>query len=188
MPSSEFTNIPLILQYAKCQKPTSILDVGVGCGKYGMLFREYLDGHWFGKAFHNPSTWSIRMIGVEVFAEYITPVHAYLYTDIWTGDFNEILPSIHERFDMILFGDVLEHFEKEKALQLVRDCKRILADNGSIVISTPNFDTNLTRENGVFGNIYECHRCRLSATDFDNLGYSVQVDSDRLLTVFLENK
>ncbi|MGF9965198.1 hypothetical protein [Bacillus rhizoplanae] len=43
MPSSIYQAIPDILQHIIVEEPMSILDVGVGFGKYGLLLREALD-------------------------------------------------------------------------------------------------------------------------------------------------
>lgn len=41
-------------------------------------------------------------------------------------------------FDVVFLGDLIEHVNDPKAI--VRECRRILGQNGSVVISTPNLD------------------------------------------------
>ncbi len=43
MPSSRPNTIPTVIHLVRQLKPKSILDVGVGFGKWGHLFREYTD-------------------------------------------------------------------------------------------------------------------------------------------------
>ena len=43
MPSSRPNTIPTVIHIVKQLRPSSILDVGVGFGKWGHLFREYTD-------------------------------------------------------------------------------------------------------------------------------------------------
>ena len=43
MPSSRPNTIPTVIHLVRQIKPKSILDVGVGFGKWGHLFREYTD-------------------------------------------------------------------------------------------------------------------------------------------------
>jgi len=187
MPSSEPCNIPIILEFLRRRSITSILDVGVGCGKYALLFREYLDGHWTGCAFHDPTTWKIRLIGVEAFPEYLTPVHEYLYDSILIGDYEEVIHKINQMFDLMFFGDVLEHFNKGTALRLIHESCQMLNPGGLMVISTPNFDTNLNPNRiGACENNYELHKCRLYPADFNLPGFKIRIDEGRLLTVFME--
>ena len=63
--------------------PKSVLDVGVGFGKYGVLCREYLE-LWDGRGEY--SQFLRRIDGVEVFANYITPLHKYVYDKVYTQD------------------------------------------------------------------------------------------------------
>jgi hypothetical protein len=43
MPTSDVCNVPSILTVVGNLQPQSILDIGCGFGKYGMLMREYLE-------------------------------------------------------------------------------------------------------------------------------------------------
>jgi hypothetical protein len=43
MPSSRPTTIPVVIHLLRQIRPRSILDVGIGFGKWGHLFREYTD-------------------------------------------------------------------------------------------------------------------------------------------------
>ncbi len=43
MPTSRFQVIPDILSLLQREQPRSILDVGVGFGKYGLLIRDILE-------------------------------------------------------------------------------------------------------------------------------------------------
>ena len=43
--------------------PTSVLDIGIGFGKYGFLCREYLET-WKGNTY--PNQWKVRIDGIEV--------------------------------------------------------------------------------------------------------------------------
>src|SRR5262245_23881925 len=81
MPSSRPNTIPTVIHLIRQLKPQSILDVGIGFGKWGHLFREYTDIH---EAEHEPAryerqNWRVRIDGIEGFARYVTPMHRYLY-------------------------------------------------------------------------------------------------------------
>jgi len=181
MPSSDPMMISRIVQIVQAINPQSILDVGVGCGKYGMLFREYLDGHWTKSAFHDQSTWKRLIIGMEVHKEYITPVHDYLYDEILICDAFDWFMNQAGKFDMIFMGDVIEHFPMVDGVRLLQ---KIHADwlnpNGHILITTPNFKTQINNESlAVFGNKHEVHRCRWGAKDFLDLFPTANIEEGK---------
>ncbi|MCI0745080.1 MAG: hypothetical protein L0Y58_06715, partial [Verrucomicrobia subdivision 3 bacterium] len=81
MPSSRPNTIPTVIHVVRQLKPASILDVGVGFGKWGHLFREYTD---ILEAEHDPKryqrrNWRVRIDGIEAHKAYLTPMHRFLY-------------------------------------------------------------------------------------------------------------
>jgi SAM-dependent methyltransferase len=54
------------------------------------------------------------------------------------SDFNEAFSSnfAGERFDCIIACEVIEHLDDPR--RFLKECRRLLADNGSILVSTPN--------------------------------------------------
>jgi len=183
MPSSDPNTIGQIMEIIREVQPKVVLDIGIGCGKYGMLIREYLDGHWTKRAFHDKETWQTVLVGMEVWEEYITPVHEYLYNEILICDAYQYLKECNHlgKFDLVLMGDVIEHFSREDGKELIgilRD--KWLNDGGHLVISTPNFQTQIDNEKlAVFGNKYEVHRCRWMRDDFRNLGMTYRIEEGR---------
>src|SRR5262245_47014859 len=113
MPSSRPNTIPTVIHLLRQLKPQSILDVGVGFGKWGHLFREYTD---ILEAEHEPAryrrkNWRVRIDGIEGHAAYLTPMHRFLYNRIHVGDAAHLLPKLSS-YDLIFLGDVIEHFDK----------------------------------------------------------------------------
>lgn len=170
-------------------QPKNVLDIGIGCGKYGMLMREYLDGHWTHGAFHKKDTWKTTIVGMEIWEEYITPIHEYLYDEILICDaYDWIMNHNHiGTFDLILMGDVIEHFPKEQGKELIKKINaKWLSPKGHLVVSTPNFQTQINNEAvAVFGNKHEVHRCRWTLNDFRGLGMCYHIDEGRHLVVDL---
>src|SRR6266478_5611788 len=120
MPSSRPNPIPTIIHLVRQLKPRSILDVGVGFGKWGHLFREYTD---ILEAEHDPARyqrahWNVRIDGIEGYASYITEMHRFLYNEIFVGNALELIRTV-PRYDLIFLGDIIEHFEKTDGLQLL---------------------------------------------------------------------
>src|SRR6266545_5686189 len=96
MPSSRPNTIPTVIHLIRQLKPKSILDVGVGFGKWGHLFREYTD---INEAENDPGRyqrkkWRVRIDGIEGYAPYLTPMHRYLYNNIHVGDATKLLNKL----------------------------------------------------------------------------------------------
>lgn len=89
MPTSYPENISSIICFIRHLKPKSVLDIGPGFGKYGLLCREYLD--IWNKWTYSKDKWDIRIDAIEAFANYITPVHKYIYNNIYIGDAKELI-------------------------------------------------------------------------------------------------
>src|SRR5215216_7603641 len=106
MPSSRPNTIPTVIHLLKQLEPQSILDIGVGFGKWGHLFREYTD---IQQAEEDPQryqrqNWKVRIDGIEGYAEYLTDMHRYLYNNIYTGDAIELLRGL-PTYDLVFLGD-----------------------------------------------------------------------------------
>ena len=161
MPSSQHYHISKIMDVIIHLNPMSILDIGTGFGKYGVLCREYLE-LWDGR--HNYSQFLRRIDGVEVFGDYITPLHKFVYNNIYINDIMEVLDKIEFRYNLVLLIDVLEHFEKHQGETLLR---KILHTSDGVLISTPKEPSS---QKDAFGNIHETHRSRWTKDDLNKLG------------------
>ncbi len=149
MPSSYPEQIPIIIDILMRLRPRSILDIGVGFGKYGFLAREYLE--IWGKD-TGYKDFKLRIDGVEPFNEYITPCHRYIYNNIYTTSALEFVNKQSTSYDLVLLIDVLEHLEKKKGEMLLND---LLQKNRNVLISTPKI---FHRQGAVYSNTYEVHR------------------------------
>jgi methyltransferase family protein len=151
LPSSPYTHISKVMDIIYKLSPNSILDVGAGFGKYGLLCREYLE-LWDGR---NKYHEFIRRIdGVEVYQKYITPVHEFVYNNIYSEDITVLIDKIDYRYDLVLLIDVLEHFDKPTGQSLL---EKLLRQNNGVLISTPK---NPSAQTEVFENVYETHRAK----------------------------
>lgn len=153
MPSSDYRQIPIVVQTYWEFHPESILDIGCGWGKYGFLAREYLrDCPWMGTGWKTVK----RVDAVEVFENYITDLQRKIYDNIYIGDITEL--EVGE-YDLILLVDVIEHIEKTKALELVAKLKK----KGRLLIITPSeFCVHPPR----YGNKHEEHISHFTYEDF----------------------
>lgn len=157
MPSSNGNQINEILELMILTDPHVLLDIGAGFGKYGFLAREYLE-LWDGNENYHQRT--RKIIGIEAFADYLTPVHDFIYDEVHTGDALEICPTLDETIDLVLMIDVFEHFERKQGMELLA-CLRGKARN--ILISVPR---DLDDQGDAFGNPYEIHRYGWRKEDF----------------------
>jgi hypothetical protein len=162
MPNSPFSMMNGIMQTIDMVKPKSILDIGVGFGRAGFLIREYFDLKPDKKKGY--ADWSMQIDGIEIFEKYLTPVHKYIYNDMFIGEALDILRNNNLYYDMILVLDVIEHFRKQDGCELIKLCK---GRSPVTVISTPNI---YYKQGAEFYNTYETHLSGWDYSDFVNLG------------------
>lgn len=111
MPTSEAAQIPYVCEAMRRLDPVSIIDVGCGYGKYGVLAREYCDRlKWIDAVDVRPPRYKVY----DRFSE----------TDIRTACF------CTESYDLALLLDVIEHLEYDEGLRLLatltRGARRVL--------------------------------------------------------------
>lgn len=175
MPSSDAIQISQIMQLILETKPNSVLDIGVGFGKYGFLCREYLE-LWDGRNIYGD--WKHRIDGVEVYKHYITSLQNMIYDNIYIGNALYVLNEIDLLYDMILLIDILEHFTYKQGKALLNSCK---TKGKSIIISTPK---KVTPQKAVFGNVFEEHRFQWKLSHFKFLNFTV-IDNPKALILYI---
>jgi hypothetical protein len=144
-------------------RPRSVLDLGVGFGKYGVLLREKLD---IESGRLTPERWSVRIDGVEGFEGYCNPIHGFVYNRLWFEDFSKD-PDKYRDYDLVLLIDSLEHLDKpvgERVLQ------RLRINNRQMIVSCPDCDC---LQGAVNGNEYQRHRARWYRHEFVALGGNI---------------
>lgn len=157
VPTSYPHQLNQIVNLIRYTKPQSVLDIGVGFGKYGMLAREYLE---FGSTETGYGEWTHRIDGIEAFGDYLTPLHDYIYDEVFVGNALEILPTLEQRYDIILLIDVLEHFERDDGLRLLE----LMRERGrNYIVSTPR---HAGPQGAEYGNEWETHRSQWHPRDF----------------------
>ena len=166
MPSSQHYHISKIMDIIIHVNPMSVLDIGTGFGKYGVLCREYLE-LWDGRQKYE---FKKRIDCVEVFEEYITPLHKYIYNNIYNNNILDLVTDLDYRYDLILLIDVLEHFEKKEGSDLL---KTLVKNNKGVLVSTPK---KPSPQKDAFGNIYETHRSRWTNNDLRSIGECYFID------------
>ncbi len=159
MPSSTSESIPYEIEFIRKNRPqlSSVLDVGIGFGKGAFLIREYFDVKE--NKLYQPKDWKVKITGVEVYQAYLSELQRMLYNEILIGDIFKILPKLG-KYDLAIFGDIIEHFSKEQGLSLLHNMFEHVED---IVVITPNgFMTHPATGN----NTQEEHKSGWTLADF----------------------
>ena len=143
MPTSEYRQIPYVLDVIARERPHTVLDVGAGYGKYGFLAREFGDAE--------------RVDAIDV----VAPRFA-AYDHVWLGDLaapDTLLPSDAPRYDLALLIDVIEHFEKPLGYRVL---DTLVGRARRVLVTTPwGF-----RRQEIPGMPYETHRSGWHPWDF----------------------
>ncbi|WP_050613738.1 glycosyltransferase family 4 protein [Bacillus testis] len=163
MPTSWYQAVPAIIDLVMLDQPKSVLDIGIGFGKYGFLLREAFDIPY---ERYDKKAWLLQIDGIEGFEGYRNPIHDYVYDHVYYGKVSKVLPELTQSYDTLLLIDVLEHFDKEEGLQLIDQLLAIT--NTSLIVSTPIIPSV---QGDYLGNELETHRSRWSIVDFADYDY-----------------
>ena len=159
MPTSPYGHIEAFAAFLAKSRPGSILDIGLGNGKLGFVARDLLDVMLNERYLRQD--WKIRIDGIEVFGDYIQDHQRAIYDHIFIGDAFDVMDRLGT-YDMIILGDVLEHFPKERALEFLDKC--IAHADKNLAVFIPLGKT--WKQPAIYGNPYETHRSSWFFDDF----------------------
>lgn len=158
MGTSDSTQIPSIFKLVAEVNPKSILDVGVGRGRYGALFRLTFETD--NPHISDRSSWAVRIDGVEAFPEGIGEIQNSIYDRIIGQPIQQVVDDLGE-YDVILMADVIEHLEKEEGLAVLR--KLVTRAKARLIVATPN---GYYEQDEMYGNEFERHLSAWDPKDF----------------------
>jgi glycosyltransferase involved in cell wall biosynthesis len=159
MGTSNWQQIPFCIEAMMRIAPERVLDIGVGFGRWGMITREFCDV-WFGRVL--PPDWKVHVEGVEAFPKNINAYHSHFYDKVHIGDLRDLLPTFKDRWNLIIFGDVLEHFEKHEAIQLLHWAVGL---SDYVLVNIPLGDN--WQQDEAYDNPYERHLSQWTAEEFE---------------------
>ena len=136
MPHSDGANKPWSMKKIKEINPQTILDCGTGSGIYLDLIREHIGAN-------------VVVVGIEAWEPYIQEFNLNKrYDKLFQVDVRE-----HDDFnyDLVIFGDILEHMSKEDAIAL---WNKVSKQAKYALISIPIIHYP---QGASFGNPYEIH-------------------------------
>lgn len=174
MPISSWGNIPAVMNEIYRLQPKTVIDLGVGFGKWGTLAREVLD------AMHGrcrPDQWKVPIVGVEAWEAYQNPAWE-VYDAVGIYDFAKDPPR---GFDLVLMIDSLEHLEPEAGRAFLAE---LLEHNKHVIVSVP---IEYMPQGAAYGNKFETHRTHHSGAEFDQYQPTV-LHRDSVLTVSMKGK
>jgi len=111
MPYSAMVFDQMIAGLITMMKPTSVLDIGPGAGKYGLIVKALREG---GMEIES-------LAAVEIDESYIEQFKLNdIYDMVQLGD-AAMLPDVgpDAEWDLVILGDVLEHFRKSRGTDLM---------------------------------------------------------------------
>ena len=117
MATSSIGHVRHVMYHVITKSPKSVLDVGVGFGRWGFLCREMLDV-FPGRVVKGE--WKTRIEGIEVYEPYLQDHQRYIYDKIHIGNAKDVLKTLGH-YDVIIIGDMLEHLAKDDAWNLFHD-------------------------------------------------------------------
>ena len=181
MGTSNWQNISYCCELIHDLAPRRTLDIGIGTlGRWAMLVREFTDV-WQGHI--RPAEWQGRMDGIEAFPAQVTELHRLLYDRIFIGDAFEVIDTLGD-YDLVILGDVLEHFAADRALPMLGKC---LQRAPQVLVVTPLGALEEWPQGAEYGNPCEIHRVAFTAADFlDSKHWEVR--DHRLFRDFLDRE
>lgn len=152
MPFSSNTFDSLLVDHVNKLSPETILDVGAGAGKNGKLIRNFYKG---------------TLDAIEPYRDSIQEYSlGKIYNNIYQLGLKDYLDHYsHNRYDLIIFGDILEHLYKSQVIDYL---DYLVYRTKWIIIIWP---TNLVQDD-TLGSIYEIHRSNFNLKDLSDFDIS----------------
>jgi predicted TPR repeat methyltransferase len=143
--------ISFVLEVIRQLNPTSVLDIGCGSGKYGVLMREYLP--------------HARLDGIEGFAAYITDIHRVTYDHVYEVNAMEFVPKLNRRYDLAMMIDMFEHLTLDEGAQILQELSK---HTQHILISVPVWHPE---QDAMHGNVLQEHHAQYDVPKLRHLGF-----------------
>ena len=145
MPVSDYHGVSAIMGEILRLSPKSVLELGIGFGKWGVLCRELLDAA-YGRC--RREQWQALIFGVEVWPGYSNPAWE-MYNDVAIEDLQS---RDNGGWDLVMLIDSLEHLNPDEGRPFLR---KLVGLNSAVIVSVPNGRMD---QGEVFGNPYEAHK------------------------------
>jgi hypothetical protein len=155
MPTSDAEGKDWSLALFERHLPDTVCDVGPGEGTYARLFRPVYKGVWWTAVeAHKPYVAKYKLKSTKT---------RTMYDEIHVEDVRESAEHLFHR-DLVIFGDVLEHMERDDAVDLLQRAEA--AGAWHILVSVPIVESE---QGAIGGNEYERHVHQWDPNDMDTL-------------------
>ncbi len=166
MASSFAFQIPQVIHVVRQLAPRSILDIGKGFGKYGLLLHEYLgidNSKRIDPSLSMVEQSRLKMDAAEADPELMLPHLPHFYNKIYEGDVLVNYESF-EKYDLVLMVDVIEHLDKDSSLEMLQ---HFIKNGSTVLVATPVdfFQQHL------YESEFEHHVSHWSANDFKSIAH-----------------
>lgn len=114
-------------------------------------------------------------VGVDIYEEYFKHIESevpYVVVKYDVRKLHEIF--MPKSFDIVIGCDIIEHLEKEEALDMIKQCEAI-AKMANIIEAPKGFIPQDIDILGYGGHDVQTHRCGFEAGELEALGYKVLV-------------
>jgi len=152
MPYSDQRLDKRVISIVKSVKPKTVLDVGPGAGKYSKLIKGV-----------DPS---ISIEAVEIDRQYVKDFKLReLYDKIHITSIQQFIETQHDNsYDLIIFGDVIEHLKKSEGVDVLNF---FVYRSKHIIVQWPHGYVQNTWE----GHVHENHIAVWGKSDFANFDF-----------------
>lgn len=162
MPTGTFDCLTPVAQFIEWLQPRRVLDVGIGAGRMGFLAREYGNREWLRDSLDD----GIVIDGIEGYEPYLGDVQRAVYDELMIGEARDVLhglASSHRHYDLVIAGEILEHFAITDGVMFLKRCIEV---GDVVLITTPSwyFDQEIPE------NPLETHRSFWSSADLRRAG------------------
>ena len=123
--------------------------------------------------------WQRQVDGIEAYAGYLTPLHSFIYNQIYLGDAREVAPKLTTHYDLTLLIDMIEHLPLADGLKLLQELRR---HSRNLLISTPKI---AGVQGPLYGNNFERHISEWRPADFQSFADKVFIPNQASLICFI---
>lgn len=103
MPFSARENDADVLDFVFGHNIETVLDVGAGSGTYGRMLKDNVD----------------VIEAVEIWQPYVREYNLLdVYSEVHLADVRDLEPEFFAEFDLVIFGDILEHMTRKESLDV----------------------------------------------------------------------